>query len=217
MIYDYVISIGDFCFWAHYLKECQWRSAAFPFDWMFTNLQFVIDCVNEDFQPILEYIKNKNQHGQRHYPGQPFDRPNTPHHFMESLEDHQHYFHCIDRWNQIMLSNKKILFLHISGDFIKYEEILSCKFKETMCNKYPNLNFGLLCLKYTVNSQQSFPVTLIFSEDQIIYWAEIIASERPTLASWISLNRHVEAINSLFNNEASKLIVNPSKYSYKYD
>lgn len=211
--YDYVISIGDFCFWAFYIRDCKWREASFPFDWMFTNLSFIIDCIEENFEPIMEYIKNKSQHGQRTYIGQPFPQPSTAHHKMQTDEDYQHYYRTIERWKQIMESDKKILFLHISGDFKNYQTVLCETFIKKINEKYPNLKCGMLCLKYTKDLMQITPSTTIQTTDNIIYWADIKVNNPPELGSWIR-GRHVQAINELFNNPNSPIQVEPSNFDF---
>ena len=53
------ISIGPYCKTADFLKITKNRTFAYPFDWTFSSLFIISDCINDEFKSILnnDYIK----------------------------------------------------------------------------------------------------------------------------------------------------------------
>lgn len=210
MIYNYLISIGDFCFWADYLKHKSIRDVSLPFDWMFSNLQFVIECIDENFEPIKEYIKNKTQHGQREYIGLCFSKPSIPHHDMILEKNHQHYLRTIERWHTLMKLDSNFLFLHMSGDFLTQRKNLCKKFALKLRSKYPKLNFGILSMIYSFDKDAQIPYYIIDTEENKIaccdiHYITIYTQLLPELGSWLVKNRHINLIDSIFDNNKSSI------------
>ena len=62
------ISIGPYCVSAEYLKNSNNRKLAFPFDWIFSSLNMISHCVQDEFKTFLntDYIKFINEQQSSH-------------------------------------------------------------------------------------------------------------------------------------------------------
>ena len=62
------ISIGPYCVSAEYLKNTNNRKLAFPFDWIFSSLNMISHCVQDEFKTFLntDYIKFINEQQSSH-------------------------------------------------------------------------------------------------------------------------------------------------------
>ena len=49
----YVCSIGNRCHTAYMLKQCNIKKASYPFDWIFSDLSMVLNCINDNFNIFL--------------------------------------------------------------------------------------------------------------------------------------------------------------------
>ena len=53
MSINYVCSLGSLCQSASIIKENNLRLCSYPFDWVFSNNNIVLECIEEDFTPFL--------------------------------------------------------------------------------------------------------------------------------------------------------------------
>ncbi len=55
-----VCSLGTLCHTATLLKRNNLKISSYPFDWIFSNINIIIDCIEDDFNSFLDkkYYKN---------------------------------------------------------------------------------------------------------------------------------------------------------------
>ena len=50
----YVCSLGSLCHSAQILKNNNLKRCSYPFDWIFSSPNMVIDCISDDFKKFLD-------------------------------------------------------------------------------------------------------------------------------------------------------------------
>jgi hypothetical protein len=63
------ISIGPYCETAILLKKYNYRNSSYPFDWIFSSLECVKNCLEDNFITFLDknnYIKGTNDYSTKH-------------------------------------------------------------------------------------------------------------------------------------------------------
>ena len=60
MEFKYVCSLGTLCHSSYFLKQSNLKMASYPFDWIFSNIDMIIDCIENNFDKFLDkkYYKN---------------------------------------------------------------------------------------------------------------------------------------------------------------
>lgn len=113
-------SLGEFCHASTLLKNNGLKQASFPFDWIFSNVDMVKHCINDDFKTYLDkshYVTdsvNENicQHvlynemiGKDHL-------TIFNHHNPLTNEDHYAYFErCVNRFREMLASSEEKTFV----------------------------------------------------------------------------------------------------------
>lgn len=109
---NYVCSLGTHCHSSWYLKENKLKLASYPFDWIISSPDSVIDCLNDNFNKFLDksyYSKKKHLY----YSTQKFHNTRFMHHNLSSNEkDYQYFERCVERFrNLLKLKDSKLFML----------------------------------------------------------------------------------------------------------
>jgi len=115
------VSLGTFCFSAHFLRKYSLRMCSYPFDWVFSNPTIIADCFSDDYQRFLDK-KQYTQHtdsGKCHHalydPKQPLYEHWCPpfffHHNPTREPHYQHYVRSINRLRHLLNRKTNKLFL----------------------------------------------------------------------------------------------------------
>jgi hypothetical protein len=56
---NYVCSLGSFCFTASYLIRSKFRKCAYPFDFILSSPELIIDCLKDDFKLFMNTSRHK--------------------------------------------------------------------------------------------------------------------------------------------------------------
>lgn len=128
------LSIGDTCMASHLLKKNNLKRKSYPFDWIFSNLDMVEDCIQDGFVKFLDKNamrrlpdpEKTNQCGHLHY-GNPPDYVIFNHHNpLDNEEEYQYFKRCIKRFYETMaLPQTTLLFLVYR--YIPFSEIENSK------------------------------------------------------------------------------------------
>ena len=118
------ISIGSYCVVANILKMYNLKDASYPFDWIFSNLNMVIDCLENNFKSFLDktnYIDNSNIIEHKKY-GQIYNHHNP---FLE--KDYLYYTRCVQRLNEKINSDNKCIFVFFQNSVLlkEHKQLLS--------------------------------------------------------------------------------------------
>jgi hypothetical protein len=106
------VSLGQNCSSAWYLKEVGLKNASYPFDWIFSSSEIVLDCIDNDFSKYLDKsmivpINNGQSAGHTYYHSNMFHHRNP----LKSEEDYNYYGRCCDRFRKIIKSEDHIVYL----------------------------------------------------------------------------------------------------------
>lgn len=110
-MYSYVCSLGDHCITSKRIKEMGLKKMSFPFDWIFSNTDMILECIEDDFKVFLDksnYVSLPNSRcGHKIYHERMFE-----HHEPLKNADHYDYFiRCIARFRALLESEKPKLFI----------------------------------------------------------------------------------------------------------
>ena len=112
---NYICSLGNQCHPAKWCKMMNLKKCSFPFDWVLSNEEIIIDCIKNDFVQFLDrnlHIKSKRhpksntKSGHKIYGGKMFN-----HHNILLDEDYNYFCRCVDRFRKLMKKDKKKLFI----------------------------------------------------------------------------------------------------------
>lgn len=144
--YNYTCSLGSLCHSSQLLKRNEIKICSYPFDWVFSGLEMIMHCLEDDFRVFLDksyYVDiqnrwNNNQCGHKYY------HLNLFNHFDPRNEkDYNYYIRCVDRFRSLLLQEDyklfTMMFININLD----------KANETIINDL--VNFNNKFSKYTTN------------------------------------------------------------------
>ena len=165
MKYDEIISLGSNCCPGLSLRELNLKKETYPFDWVRTNAKIIYDVLINDKSKYITFsdkISNefylKDLHAYTHptfnighinYYGQHFT------HYTDITSDElkNKFNNYIDRFINVLNSDKKILFIHSNEEYIYHKKhrddklelyIYLCKINDLLEEKYPNLKFEII-------------------------------------------------------------------------
>ena len=152
---NYVCSLGTLCHTSQLLKINKIKKCSYPFDWIFSNCDIIIHCLEDNFNIFLDksyYIDISNTIcGHSYYEKQMFN------HFNPLInENHYNYYvRCVDRF-KLLLQNKEsklfiIMFLN-RDNFETYYKDNIINFNNTF-SKYTT-NYRLLAI-YNIHKKQT--------------------------------------------------------------
>jgi hypothetical protein len=163
--YDEVMSIGSNCAPGLSLRQFKIKKETYPFDWVRTNSKIIYDVLltgPEKYTSFNSVISDnyflKDLHSYTH-PN--FNKTHINHygqhftHYLDiSMVDLINKFtRYLDRFFELLNSNKKILFIHSNEEFIyhkksrdKKEEFYEylCKINDILIEKYPKIEFKII-------------------------------------------------------------------------
>lgn len=110
MNFDIACSLGLNCFSASLIKRHGFKLSSYPFDWIFSNPNMIIHCLEDNFKIFLDKNYYKALFGKRC--GHNYYHPILfNHHTPLTKEDYNYYCRCVERFNILLKSNSKKLFI----------------------------------------------------------------------------------------------------------
>ena len=137
----YTCSLGPLCHSSKILKNNNLKKCSYPFDWIYSNYNNIIHCIEDDFNIFLDksyYVTisdTKCYH--LHYNGPIFNHHNP----LNNENDYNYFVRCVNRFRQLLKYDEPKLFIIIYPNMDNINEEL----KENIINF--NNNFS----KYTKN------------------------------------------------------------------
>jgi hypothetical protein len=117
-IYQHIISLGWRCHTSSTLKSLNLKKYSCPFDWIFSNLDMIQDCLEDNFKKFLDkslYIDNptyktngENKGGHKIYGSNIFN-----HHNPKLKEDYNYYLRCVERFTKLLQSKETKIYIHM--------------------------------------------------------------------------------------------------------
>jgi len=114
--FKYVVSLGEKCHTASFLKRNNLKKESYPFDWIHSSADIIIHCLEDNFNTFLNkeyytfpYLEYKFQYHSFYYPNNNLFMFN--HHNPLNENDYNYYIRCIERFNNVLKSNENKLFI----------------------------------------------------------------------------------------------------------
>ncbi|TNF25157.1 MAG: hypothetical protein EP314_07050 [Bacteroidetes bacterium] len=106
------IGLGQNCNASWYLKVTGNKAASYPFDWIFTTPEIILDMLGDDFEALLNremLIPHGLDAGHERYHETLFGHRNP----ASSIADHEYFVRCVTRWNELMHEQRPVLFVSV--------------------------------------------------------------------------------------------------------
>jgi hypothetical protein len=109
------VPVGDFCLPAEVAKRAGVRGCALPFDWLFTNVDFVAACLHLDFEPLMDLVYvHRGVQTQYVFPAHPIPKSSCPHHDCAVPATRQRFMRSMRRLTDALLDARPCVLLHAS-------------------------------------------------------------------------------------------------------
>lgn len=137
----YVCSFGTLCHTARYLKNNGLKLCSYPFDWIFSNCNNIISCIEDDFKMFLDksyYVTISNKKcAHSHYHYQMFNHHNP----LIHQKDYEYFVRCVNRFRKLLQFEQHKLFIMTFPNMSNIDDNI----------KNEIINFNEKLLKYTSN------------------------------------------------------------------
>ncbi len=105
------ISLGENCNTAWYLKQVGVKKASYPFDWIFSSPEIIIDCIEDNFSKFLDksmiYPKiGGKSAGHIYYHESLFNHRNPL-----TIKNYEYYQRCCKRFTKDLTSGESIVYV----------------------------------------------------------------------------------------------------------
>ena len=152
--FNYVCSLGTLCHTAYFIKRHNLKKCSYPFDWIFSNINVVIDCLKDDFKKFLDkdnYIDHSSNNpelcGHKIYNSAMFNHTSP-----RTEEGYEYFVRCVNRFRNLLLKKEKKLFviMSVNDEYNNIENSLielNNELKNITCNfniLYINHHAGIL-------------------------------------------------------------------------
>lgn len=123
-------SLGGLCHSAQLLKVNGLKKASYPFDWIFSNLQMIEDCISNDFKTFLDksqysdYTTNstlKENQCEHNFYGKMLSNPDhniifNHHNPLSNQKDYEYLERCVNRFRDLLKSDERKKFVILTSD-----------------------------------------------------------------------------------------------------
>ena len=168
---NYTSSLGSLCHSAQILKRNKYKLCSYPFDWIFSNCDNIIDCIEDNFNIFLDksyYIDiSRTKCGHSKYNNSMFNHHNP----LMNIDHYNYYVRCVDRFKKLLQKQEHKLFTMI---FVNNSNNINDDFKNKIIdfnNKFSKYtsNYTLLVIFHMPNKQQHH----IFTYNDNIHFLEL--------------------------------------------
>jgi len=169
---NYTCSLGSLCHSSQILKRNNLKLCSYPFDWIFSNCDTIIHCIEDKFNIFLDesYYQDihwiNNQCGHKYYNVIVFS------HFDPRNEKYYNYYvRCVYRFKNLLQKQEHKLFtmIFVNMDNIENNNINNIIDFNNKFSKYTS-NYTLLVIFHIPNKQQNHH---IFTYNDNIHFLEL--------------------------------------------
>lgn len=148
--------MGLLCHSAQILKRNNLKLCSYPFDWIFSNKDDIIHCIEDNFNIFLDksyYINiSQSQCGHSKYCNYMFNHHNP----LINIDHYNYYVRCVDRFKNLLQKQEHKLFIMIFVNMNNVDENIrnemiefNNKFSKYLCN------YTLLVIFHIPNKEQN--------------------------------------------------------------
>jgi hypothetical protein len=169
---NYTCSLGSLCHTSKTLKRTNHKLCSYPFDWIFSNCDNIIHCIEDDFNIFLDksYYVNigETQCGHSKY----YDCMFNHHNPLMNIDHYNYYVRCVDRFRSLLKKEEHKLFMMIS---VNNSNTINDEFKSKIVdfnNKFSKYtsNYTLLVIYHIPNQHHH---RHMFTYDENIHYLEL--------------------------------------------
>ena len=110
---NYTCSLGSLCQSSQILKRNNLKLCSYPFDWIFSNCDNIIHCIEDNFNIFLDksyYINiSPTNCGHSKYHNVMFNHHNP----LINIDHYNYYVRCVDRFKTLLQKQEHKLFIMI--------------------------------------------------------------------------------------------------------
>ncbi len=111
MEFNNVCSLGTLCHTSYFIKQSNLKTESYPFDWIYSNINVIIDCLEDNFSKFLDkkyYVNVKNSPACSHslYGNSMFNHYNPL-----KPEIYDYYSRCVNRFINLLNNSNNKLFI----------------------------------------------------------------------------------------------------------
>lgn len=158
---NHICSFGKNCHSAYLLKRNNYKLESYPFDWIFSEIHIILDCIKDDFEKFLDkkyYTLSIDSKIQRHeyYYKDEYYMFNHKNPLKE--DDYAYYERCVNRFRKLIKNNNNKLFVFFFNN-IEFDKINILKIQITnFSNEIKNniINFKILFIFQTISKERNF-------------------------------------------------------------
>jgi hypothetical protein len=202
---NYVSSLGSLCHCSQLLKRNNLKLVSYPFDWIFSNSDNVIHCLEDNFNIFLDksyYIniskgkRGKSKCGHSKYNNRMFNHHNP----LTNIDHYNYYVRCVDRFKNLLQEQEHKLFIMILINMNNIDDDKKNKMIEfnNRFSKYTS-NYTLLVIFHIPNKEEN---DNIFTYNDNIKFLELHTLSRSKGAKFVNNNDNIyldNIINSKYN------------------
>ena len=170
------ISLGPNCQTSGMIKAVGYKTESYPFDWVLTNLDIVLDCIESDFKHYLDkqfYFKNESYTSQLIIGHKKYTDNMFVHRDPLSLdEDYSYIKRCVERFLKLYESDAEIYLVYTAySNNIQKEKLL--KLLELLRGK--NMNCHIVIYNYVKSNEAGYKIERI--EDMYCVTIDLVYNE----------------------------------------
>ena len=161
---NYTCSLGSLCHSSQLLKRNQYKICSYPFDWIFSNCNNIIHCIEDDFKIFLDksYYVNISETKCGHSMYDDLINNNymfNHHNPLINIDHYNYYLRCVNRFKDLLTKQEHKLFIMI---FVNMNNIDSNIINNIIdfnnkFSKYTS-NYTLLVIFHIPNKEQNHHV-----------------------------------------------------------
>jgi hypothetical protein len=197
---NYTSSLGSLCHSSQILRRNKLKLCSYPFDWIFSNCDNIIHCIEDNFNIFLDksYYNSvsKSQCGHLLYNPKMFNHRNP----LNNINDYNYYVRCVDRFKKLLQKQEHKLFIMI---FVNMNNIDENRIKNMIefnnkFSKYTS-NYTLLVIFHIPNKEQNHN---IFTYNDNINFLELHTLSVSNGSYFVNNNDNIyldNIINSKYN------------------
>jgi len=153
---NYTCSLGPLCHSSQIFKRNKYKLCSYPFDWIFSNYDNIIHCIENEFNIFLDksyYINiSQSKCGHSKYNNSMFNHHNP----LINAADYDYYVRRVDGFKNLLQKQEHTLFIMVIVNMNNVDENITNKMIE-FNNKFSNhtFNYTLLIIFHIPNKNQN--------------------------------------------------------------
>lgn len=131
-----IVSLGNFCLPAHSVKDMELKKESYPFDWIISHNDFIIDAIEDGFKKFLD----RSYYGHHRFPGERkaghslYGDLTFMHRDPRTAEDYEYFIRCTERWRKLYEIDNIIKFIQVIHPPKSYTKLSKSDFEKKAIN-----------------------------------------------------------------------------------